>query len=96
MTLSISRRRSLRLLSQGWVPNLDLQRSPPHSRGLEYTQAMSISASQWGSPNASRRALLIHGLTMSSNSWESVAQLLVAEGQVLDRTMIASFLTEVG
>ncbi|KAJ8592123.1 alpha/beta-hydrolase [Rhizopogon salebrosus TDB-379] len=41
---------------------------------------MSISASQWGSPNASRRALLIHGLTMSSNSWESVAQLLVAEG----------------
>ncbi|OAX35322.1 alpha beta-hydrolase [Rhizopogon vinicolor AM-OR11-026] len=41
---------------------------------------MTISAYQWGSPNASRRALLIHGLTMSSNSWESVAQLLVAEG----------------
>ncbi|KAG0702369.1 Alpha/Beta hydrolase protein [Suillus ampliporus] len=40
----------------------------------------SISASQWGSPTASRRALLIHGLTMSSSSWEGVAQLLAAEG----------------
>ncbi|KAG0709461.1 Alpha/Beta hydrolase protein [Suillus ampliporus] len=40
----------------------------------------SISASQWGSPTASRRALLIHGLTGSSNSWEGVAQLLVVEG----------------
>ncbi|OAX39039.1 alpha/beta-hydrolase [Rhizopogon vinicolor AM-OR11-026] len=41
---------------------------------------MSISASQWGSPLASRRALLIHGLTMSSYSWEGLAQLLAAEG----------------
>ncbi|KAG0702370.1 Alpha/Beta hydrolase protein [Suillus ampliporus] len=41
---------------------------------------MSISASQWGSPTASKRALLIHGMTMSSNSWEGIAQLLVAEG----------------
>ncbi|KAG1753772.1 Alpha/Beta hydrolase protein [Suillus paluster] len=41
---------------------------------------MSISASQWGSPTASKRALLIHGLGMSSNSWEGVAQLLAAEG----------------
>ncbi|KAG1755981.1 Alpha/Beta hydrolase protein [Suillus lakei] len=40
----------------------------------------SISASYWGSPTASRRALLIHGLTMSSQSWEGLAQLLVAEG----------------
>lgn len=40
----------------------------------------SISASQWGSPTASRRALLIHGLTMSSQSWEGVARLLAAEG----------------
>ncbi|KAG1717330.1 Alpha/Beta hydrolase protein [Suillus paluster] len=40
----------------------------------------SISASQWGTPTASRRALLIHGLTMSSHSWEGLAQLLVAEG----------------
>ncbi|KAG0702663.1 Alpha/Beta hydrolase protein [Suillus ampliporus] len=41
---------------------------------------MSISASQWGSPSASKRALLLHGLTMCSSSWEGVAQLLVAEG----------------
>ncbi|KAG2339857.1 alpha/beta-hydrolase [Suillus weaverae] len=41
---------------------------------------MSNSASQWGSPTASRRALLIHGMTMCSNSWEGIAQLLVAEG----------------
>ncbi|KAG1753774.1 Alpha/Beta hydrolase protein [Suillus paluster] len=40
----------------------------------------SISASQWGTPTASRRALLIHGATMSSHSWEGLAQLLVAEG----------------
>ncbi|KAG2069571.1 alpha/beta-hydrolase [Suillus decipiens] len=40
----------------------------------------SISASQWGSPTASRRALLIHGLTMSSHSWEGIAQLLAVEG----------------
>ncbi|KAG2043977.1 Alpha/Beta hydrolase protein [Suillus americanus] len=41
---------------------------------------MTISATQWGSPIATRRALLIHGITMSSNSWEGLAQLLVAEG----------------
>ncbi|OAX43062.1 hypothetical protein K503DRAFT_766164 [Rhizopogon vinicolor AM-OR11-026] len=41
---------------------------------------MSMSASQWGSPLAARRALLIHGITMSSHTWESFAQLLVAEG----------------
>lgn len=41
---------------------------------------MSNSASQWGSPTASRRALLIHGMTMCSNSWEGIAQRLVAEG----------------
>ncbi|KAG1733442.1 hypothetical protein EDB19DRAFT_1222011 [Suillus lakei] len=41
---------------------------------------MTISATQWGSPTATRRALLIHGITMSSNSWEGLAQLLVAEG----------------
>ncbi|KAG2339859.1 alpha/beta-hydrolase [Suillus weaverae] len=38
------------------------------------------SASHWGSPTASKRALLIHGLTMSSQSWEGIAQLLAAEG----------------
>ncbi|KAG1892788.1 Alpha/Beta hydrolase protein [Suillus subluteus] len=41
---------------------------------------MSNSASQWGSPTASRRALLIHGMTMCSDSWEGIAQRLVAEG----------------
>ncbi|KAG2370080.1 Alpha/Beta hydrolase protein [Suillus spraguei] len=40
----------------------------------------SMSASHWGSPTASKRALLIHGLTMSSQSWEGIAQLLVIEG----------------
>ncbi|KAG2356401.1 hypothetical protein BDR07DRAFT_1255654, partial [Suillus spraguei] len=40
----------------------------------------SISASQWGFPAAPRKALLIHGLLACSSSWESVAQLLVAEG----------------
>lgn len=40
----------------------------------------SISASQWGSPTAPRKALLIHGLTAWSGSWEGLAQLLVAEG----------------
>ena len=43
---------------------------------------MSISATHWGSPLAPRRALLIHGLTASSHSWEGLAQLLVAEGSV--------------
>ncbi|KAG2112101.1 Alpha/Beta hydrolase protein [Suillus clintonianus] len=41
---------------------------------------MSISATQWGSPSASKRALLLHGLTMCSSSWEGLAQLLTAEG----------------
>ncbi|KAG1755979.1 Alpha/Beta hydrolase protein [Suillus lakei] len=41
---------------------------------------MSISATQWGSPAAPKRALLIHGVTMSSDSWEGVAQLLAADG----------------
>ncbi|KAG2043127.1 Alpha/Beta hydrolase protein [Suillus americanus] len=40
----------------------------------------SMSATHWGSPTASKRALLIHGLTMSSQSWEGIAKLLVAEG----------------
>ncbi|KAG2112810.1 Alpha/Beta hydrolase protein [Suillus cothurnatus] len=40
----------------------------------------SNSASQWGSPSAPKKALLIHGLTACSSSWEGIAQLLVAEG----------------
>ncbi|OAX40308.1 alpha beta-hydrolase [Rhizopogon vinicolor AM-OR11-026] len=41
---------------------------------------MSTSASRWGSPSAPRRALLIHGMSMCSNSWEGIAQLLAADG----------------
>ncbi|KAG1779989.1 Alpha/Beta hydrolase protein [Suillus placidus] len=41
---------------------------------------MSISATRWGYPNAPKRALLIHGLTMCSSSWDGLAQLLAAEG----------------
>ncbi|KAG1820464.1 alpha beta-hydrolase [Suillus subaureus] len=40
----------------------------------------TMSSTHWGSPTASKRALLIHGLSMSSQSWEGIAQLLVAEG----------------
>ncbi|KAG2040501.1 Alpha/Beta hydrolase protein, partial [Suillus americanus] len=40
----------------------------------------SNSASQWGSPTAPRKALLIHGLTSCSSSWEGVAQLLAFTG----------------
>jgi hypothetical protein len=50
---------------------------------------MTNSATQWGSASATRRALLIHGITMSSNSWEGLAQLLVAEGQA--RQTVAMF-----
>ncbi|KIJ70496.1 hypothetical protein HYDPIDRAFT_143951 [Hydnomerulius pinastri MD-312] len=38
------------------------------------------SASQWGSPAATKRALLIHGLTSSSHTWEGVAQALAGAG----------------
>ncbi|KIM63749.1 hypothetical protein SCLCIDRAFT_1213905 [Scleroderma citrinum Foug A] len=39
------------------------------------------SATQWGLPASSnRRALLIHGLTSSSHTWERVAQALVEAG----------------
>ncbi|KAG1724481.1 Alpha/Beta hydrolase protein [Suillus lakei] len=41
---------------------------------------MSISATQWGFPSAPKRALLLHGLTMCSSSWDGLAQLLTAEG----------------
>ena len=47
-----------------------------------YDPGPMISASQWGSPLAPRRAFLIHGLAMCSNTWEGVARLLVAEGQI--------------
>lgn len=38
------------------------------------------SATQWGSPAASRRAFLIHGNTCSSHTWETVAQSLAKAG----------------
>ncbi|KIJ60993.1 hypothetical protein HYDPIDRAFT_177195 [Hydnomerulius pinastri MD-312] len=38
------------------------------------------SATQWGSPAASKRAFLIHGNTSSSHTWESVAQALARAG----------------
>ena len=41
------------------------------------------SATQWGLPTSSKRALLIHGLTCSSNTWERVAQALVEAGILL-------------
>ncbi|KIJ11454.1 hypothetical protein PAXINDRAFT_171776 [Paxillus involutus ATCC 200175] len=34
------------------------------------------SATQWGTPAASKRALLIHGNTSSSHTWETIAQAL--------------------
>ncbi|OJA13422.1 hypothetical protein AZE42_05780 [Rhizopogon vesiculosus] len=67
------------------LPQLRLSSKPLHlsplARSLNTASVnMSMSASQWGSPLASRRALLIHGMTMSSHTWESFAQLLVGEG----------------
>jgi hypothetical protein len=39
------------------------------------------SASQWGSPNARRRALLVHGMNSSSHTFHRVASALAAKGQ---------------
>jgi pimeloyl-ACP methyl ester carboxylesterase len=39
------------------------------------------SASQWGSPTASKRALLIHGLSSSSLTFHRVASMLAAKGR---------------
>ncbi|KAG2347236.1 alpha/beta-hydrolase [Suillus weaverae] len=41
------------------------------------------SASQWGSPTASRRALLIHGLNSSSHTFHRVASALAAKGYLV-------------
>ncbi|KIK43350.1 hypothetical protein CY34DRAFT_11804 [Suillus luteus UH-Slu-Lm8-n1] len=38
------------------------------------------SASQWGSPTASRRALFVHGLNSSSHTFHRVASMLAAKG----------------
>ncbi|KAG2098700.1 Alpha/Beta hydrolase protein [Suillus discolor] len=41
------------------------------------------SASQWGSPIASKRALLIHGLNSSSHTFHRVASMLAAKGYLV-------------
>ncbi|KAG1892758.1 Alpha/Beta hydrolase protein [Suillus subluteus] len=41
------------------------------------------SASQWGSPTACRRALLIHGLNSSSHTFHRVASALAAKGYLV-------------
>ncbi|KAG1780282.1 Alpha/Beta hydrolase protein [Suillus placidus] len=41
------------------------------------------SASQWGSPTASRRAFLIHGLNSSSHTFHRVASALAAKGYLV-------------
>ncbi|KAH7888116.1 Alpha/Beta hydrolase protein [Phlebopus sp. FC_14] len=41
------------------------------------------SGSYWGSPTASKRALLIHGLTMASHTWEGIAQALAGAGYLV-------------
>ncbi|KAF8120350.1 Alpha/Beta hydrolase protein [Boletus edulis] len=38
------------------------------------------SATTWGSPTATKHALLIHGLTSSSHTWHRVASSLAAQG----------------
>ncbi|KAG2339856.1 alpha/beta-hydrolase [Suillus weaverae] len=41
------------------------------------------SASQWGSPTASRRAFLVHGLNSSSHTFHRVASALAAKGYLV-------------
>ncbi|KAF8124817.1 Alpha/Beta hydrolase protein [Boletus edulis] len=41
------------------------------------------SATTWGSPTATKHALLIHGLTSSSHTWHRVASLLAAQGYLI-------------
>ncbi|KAH7920800.1 alpha/beta-hydrolase [Leucogyrophana mollusca] len=41
------------------------------------------SAARWGSPTATKHALLIHGLTSSSHTWHKVAQGLAAQGYLV-------------
>ena len=50
---------------------------------MQQTMSTVPSATQWGLPTASKRALLIHGLTCSSQTWEHVAQALVEAGILL-------------
>ncbi|OAX39176.1 alpha/beta-hydrolase [Rhizopogon vinicolor AM-OR11-026] len=41
------------------------------------------SASQWGSPNARKRALLVHGMNSSSHTFHRVASALAAKGYLV-------------
>ncbi|OAX38466.1 alpha/beta-hydrolase [Rhizopogon vinicolor AM-OR11-026] len=41
------------------------------------------SASQWGSPNAKKRALLVHGMNSSSHTFHRVASTLAAKGYLV-------------
>ncbi|KAH0833462.1 Alpha/Beta hydrolase protein [Lanmaoa asiatica] len=41
------------------------------------------SATTWGSPTATKHALLIHGLTSSSHTWRRVASSLAAQGYLV-------------
>ncbi|KAF9224478.1 alpha/beta-hydrolase [Gyrodon lividus] len=41
------------------------------------------SATQWGAPAASKRALLIHGNTSSSHTWETIGQALAKAGYLV-------------
>jgi len=52
------------------------------------------SATQWGLPTSSKRALLIHGLTCSSHTWERVAQALVEAGILLPNLSLSTTLTD--
>ena len=52
------------------------------------------SATQWGLPTASKRALLIHGLTCSSQTWERVAQALVEAGILFPNLLLSTTLTD--
>ena len=52
-------------------------------RSLLFTTIMTSvpSATTWGSPTATKHALLIHGLTSSSHTWHRVASSLAAQGK---------------
>ena len=55
-------------------------RIPPFSQHIRQPMSTVPSATQWGLPTSSKKALLIHGVTLSSHTWECVAQALVEAG----------------
>ncbi|KAG2139142.1 Alpha/Beta hydrolase protein [Suillus bovinus] len=50
---------------------------------MDYASATVPSASQWGSPTATRKALLIHGGNSSSHTFHRVASMLAAKGYLV-------------